>query len=263
MTLRFVPRLAMCVACLAALGLPSQSAAQVLSQVPPADAWLPVATAGKPAPFSSLFTDTVRDLRQVPSGDTLKLLSIGALAAAVGHTVDRSTSRGLSSSSTADSVLSLGETLGGARVQLAAAVATYAVGKLTNARTATLGADLIRAQILAQTMTVSIKTAVGRTRPDGTQYSFPSGHSSTTFATATVVQRHFGWKAGIPAYALASYVAASRIQDRRHFLSDVTFGAALGIVAGRTVTIGRGDHRFAVAPTVVPGGGGVSLTWAD
>ena len=110
-------------------------------------------------------------------------------------------------------------------------------------------------------LTAAVKTTVGRTRPDGTQYSFPSGHAAATFASATVLQRHLGWKAGVPAYAVASYVAASRIQAKRHFLSDVTFGAALGIVAGRSVTIGRGDHRFALAPAAVPGGGGVSLTW--
>jgi hypothetical protein len=41
----------------------------------------------------------------------------------------------------------------------------------------------------------------------------------------------------------------------------VAFGAALGIVAGRTVTIGRGDGRFAVAPMAAAGGGGVGFTW--
>jgi membrane-associated phospholipid phosphatase len=102
---------------------------------------------------------------------------------------------------------------------------------------------------------------VGRTRPDGTQYSFPSGHSSVSFATATVLQRDLGWKVGVPAYGLATYVAASRIQDKRHFLSDVTFGAAIGIVAGRSVTVGSGNAKFAVAPSATPGGGGVTLTW--
>jgi len=100
-----------------------------------------------------------------------------------------------------------------------------------------------------------------RTRPDGTRYSFPSGHASTAFATATVLQRHLGWKAGIPAYSLATYVAASRVESRRHYLSDVAFGAALGVVAGRTVTIGRGEARFAVSPAVALGGGGVTFTW--
>jgi membrane-associated phospholipid phosphatase len=82
-----------------------------------------------------------------------------------------------------------------------------------------------------------------------------------TFASATVLQRDLGWKVGIPAYGIATYVAASRIQENRHFLSDVAFGAAIGIIAGRTVTLGRGDGRFAVAPMAAPGGGGVSFTW--
>jgi membrane-associated phospholipid phosphatase len=60
---------------------------------------------------------------------------------------------------------------------------------------------------------------------------------------------------------MASWVAASRVQVKRHYLSDVAFGAALGIVAGRTVTIGRGETRFAVAPAVAPGGAGVNFTW--
>jgi membrane-associated phospholipid phosphatase len=64
----------------------------------------------------------------------------------------------------------------------------------------------------------------------------------------------------VPAYGLAAYVAASRVQAERHFLSDITFGAAIGIVAGRTVTVGRGDARFAVSPAAVPGGAGVSFT---
>ena len=74
-------------------------------------------------------------------------------------------------------------------------------------------------------------------------------------------QRHFGWKVGIPAYGAASYVAASRLQTNRHYLSDVAFGAALGIVAGRTVTVGHGNARFAVAPVAAPGGGGIAFTW--
>ena len=147
-------------------------------------------------------------------------------------------------------------------MQAAGAIAAYAVGRATANPTVTrIGAELIRAQIVTQTLTTGIKAAVQRTRPDGTQFSFPSGHSAVTFASATVLQRNLGWKVGIPAYGVAAYVAASRVQVRRHFLSDVTLGAALGIVAGRSVTVGRGDHQFALAPSVVPGGAGISLTW--
>jgi membrane-associated phospholipid phosphatase len=103
--------------------------------------------------------------------------------------------------------------------------------------------------------------SVRRERPDGTEFSFPSAHTSVTFASATVLQRHFGWKAGVPAYAMASYVAASRIHDKRHFLSDVAFGAAVGVVSGWTVTVGHGQTRVTMAPVAAPGGGGLSLTW--
>ena len=145
---------------------------------------------------------------------------------------------------------------------MAAAFATYSLGRATGKTKITaIGADLVSAQIVSQTMTQAIKISVGRTRPDGTSYSFPSGHSASAFATAAVLQRHLGWKAGIPAYTLATYVAASRIETQRHYLSDVAFGAAIGMVAGRTVTIGHGNARFAVSPAAAPGGGGVNFTW--
>ena len=116
------------------------------------------------------------------------------------------------------------------------------------------------ANIVAQAVTSGIKLAVQRTRPDGTRFSFPSGHTSVSFAAATVVQRHFGWSAGVPAYAAASFIAASRIQERRHFLSDVAFGAVVGIVSGRAVTVGRRRSQFAVEP-MVPASGGVGIAF--
>jgi membrane-associated phospholipid phosphatase len=171
-------------------------------------------------------------------------------------------SRALSTSRRLDNLFGPGQTIGGARLQLGAAVATYVVGGISKSPKVTLvGTDLLKAQIISQAMTAAVKMSVRRTRPDGTQFSFPSGHSSVTFASATVLQRDLGWKAGIPAYGVATYVAASRIQEKRHFLSDVAFGAAIGILAGRTVTVGSGNGRFAVAPASARGGGGISLTW--
>ena len=212
--------------------------------------------------FTTLFKDTVQDFRRLPSRDSMKWLGIGAAVAAVGHSVDHPVSRGLSASPLLDDVFEPGATIGGARLQMGGALATYTIGRVTRSPKVTLvGADLLQAQIMSQALTAAVKMSVRRTRPDGSQYSFPSGHTSVTFASATVLQRDLGWKVGIPAYGVATYVAASRIQEKRHFLSDVAFGAAIGIVAGRTVTFGRGDGRFAVAPMAAPGGGGVSFTW--
>lgn len=212
--------------------------------------------------FRDLFGKTLDDFRHLPSKDTLTWLSIGAVAATVGHSVDRPVSRSLSTSPMLDGVFESGATVGGARLQLAGALTTYTIGRITNSPTVALvGGDLLRAQIIAQALTAGVKMSARRTRPDGTQYSFPSGHTSVTFASATVLQRDLGWKAGVPAYAVATYVAASRIQEKRHFLSDVAFGAAIGIIAGRTVTIGHGERQFALTPLAAPGGGGVSFTW--
>jgi membrane-associated phospholipid phosphatase len=52
---------------------------------------------------------------------------------------------------------------------------------------------------------------------------------------AAVVERHYGRKAGLPAYALASAVGVSRLQRNKHYLSDVLAGATLGYILGRTV----------------------------
>ena len=209
-----------------------------------------------------LFTETIADFGRLPSVESATILSIGAIGASIGGQFDTPATTTLSGSSDLGTVLGPGEELGAARTQAVAAVATYAIGRLTNhPRTSAIGADLISAQILTQTTTMVVKMAAGRTRPDGTGFSFPSGHASTAFATATVLQRHLGWKAGIPAYAMATYVAASRIQVKRHFLSDVAFGAAVGIMAGRTVTIGRCDARFAIATAPIPGGCAVNVTW--
>ncbi len=81
-----------------------------------------------------------------------------------------------------------------------------------------------------------IKVAVGRERPNGeNNQSFPSGHASNAFTLATVAERHYGWKVGVPAYVLAGVVGASRIQQDKHYVSDVVAGATLGYIVARTV----------------------------
>ena len=139
-------------------------------------------------------------------------------------------------------------------MEIGAGVIAYSLGRFSgNHCLGSVGADLVRAQLVAEALTLPLKYSVKRTRPDhGSGYAFPSGHSSVTFASATVLHERFGWKAGVPAYAVASYVAASRIQARRHYLSDVIFGAALGIVSGRGVTVGN-KHSIVAVPSASRG----------
>jgi len=162
-----------------------------------------------------------------------------------------------------DSVFEAGEYLGGSLAQVGGAFATYGLGKaFDHPGVEELGRDLVRAQVVTQSLTMGVKLIVGRERPDGSnQRSFPSGHASGAFASATVLQRHYGWKAAFPAYAVAGYVATSRLNEGRHYLSDVVFGAAVGILVGRTVTLQIARARFAVSPTLPPGGIGLQMTW--
>jgi membrane-associated phospholipid phosphatase len=213
--------------------------------------------------FPQIFTGTLKDFKGLPTHANMQLLSFGAVAALGAFPADQHVSRTFSATEHLNDTFEAGRIIGGTPAHLAASFTAYGLGRsLNNPCLASLGADLVKAQLMAQILSGGMKFAVSRTRPDGTAYSFPSGHTTMSFATATVLQSHFGWKVGVPAYAVASYVAASRVQAKRHYLSDVLFGAALGIVSGRTVTLGT-RHRFAITP-VAPmdgAGAGVGLTW--
>src|SRR5690606_22483817 len=103
-----------------------------------------------------------------------------------------------------------GKVLGYGLVQGGAAALTYFAGRrAASPRAMHLGVDLLRAQVLTGGLTYALKASVRRDRPDATEYSFPSGHAAVTFASATVLHRHFGWR-GALAYAASTYVAASR-----------------------------------------------------
>jgi membrane-associated phospholipid phosphatase len=209
-----------------------------------------------------LLKDLAGDFRRLPSERTYGLLSLGATMAAFGHQFDESVTRRIGGAEANATYFKPGAILGGGQFQFASAIATYGVGRVTGKdRVARVGANRLRAQTMAQVVTGAIKVSASRARPDGSSLSFPSGHTSVSFASATVLHREFGWKVGAPAYAVASYIALSRVEHRRHYLSDVVFGAAIGLAAGYTPTIGRGDVRFAVTPVPASGGAGVSFTW--
>jgi membrane-associated phospholipid phosphatase len=217
--------------------------------------------APQPTIWRGLFADTVRDARRLPSTSTLVWLAIGALAAGGTHPADTTIARSLGDVRVLHEPLEPGAVLGSTPLQLGASMAAYALGRMADRpRVTMVAADLVRAQLLGEGLTFGMKQSFRRRRPEGSGFAFPSGHTTVSFASATVLQRHFGWRIGAPAYGVASYVALSRVQMKRHYLSDVAFGAALGVAAGRTVTIGR-VHRMELSPMATPGGGGVQVNW--
>jgi membrane-associated phospholipid phosphatase len=158
-------------------------------------------------------------------------------------------------------VFQSGNVIGNFVFQVGAGFATYGAGKaMHNPKVAFLGRDIVRAQILSQSMVQVLKYTVRRDRPDHSDdKSFPSGHSASAFATATVLNRYYGWKVGVPAYALGSYVALARMSWNRHHASDVVMGAGFGIASARTVTMAVGKTKFNIG--VQPQTGGASLNF--
>jgi membrane-associated phospholipid phosphatase len=210
----------------------------------------------EPDPFIHLIQNTLHDLKAFASVDTAIVLGAGGGAAAATHSADDWITERVDEEPTR--FWDTGGNAGTGYIHIGGAVATYAIGRLAGSpKTAHIGTDLIRAQVLSGIVTQALKRAVQRQRPgriDGSSYSFPSGHTTSAWATSTVLWRHFGWKVGVPTAAIGAWVAAGRVQQREHFLSDVVFGAAVGIAGARTVTIGHGSKAVALRPTPVPGG---------
>jgi membrane-associated phospholipid phosphatase len=83
---------------------------------------------------------------------------------------------------------------------------------------------------------LTLKYTVDEKRPNGGKESFPSGHTSISFASAEFMRKRYGWEYGVPAYALASFVAYSRVESGQHHAHDVIAGAAIGIASSYIFT---------------------------
>ena len=204
----------------------------------------------------------LEDVQHLPSLTNATIAVFGGLAAMAVHPADEAVNTYMvEHHDQVNGWFIPGKYIGDTTVQIAGSIATYAYGRIRDEpKVSHFGMDLLQGQILAEALFQPIKFATGRERPDGSNNrSFPSGHAAITFATATVIERHLGWRKAALAYAIASYVAVSRLHDDQHWLSDVVFGAAVGTIAGRTVVHHAKDY-WAVAPVKVPGGVAVMVT---
>jgi len=220
--------------------------------------------------FKALLFETGSDFKTFPRRtSTWVILAIGGGAAAIAHPFDQDVTERLVKADAAGRFFVAGRWIGSAYVQTGTAIGLYVVGRYMlpheegqprSNKVSHLGFDLLRALIVSQALTQGIKIAVQRDRPTGECCSFPSGHSSAAFATASVLERHLGYRGALPTFAIAAYVATSRMHDNRHFLSDVLFGGALGIASGWTVVGRHGRSNYALTPMPIPGGIMVSLS---
>ncbi|MBI4885546.1 MAG: phosphatase PAP2 family protein [Acidobacteria bacterium] len=216
------------------------------------------------AGLQALFRATAADFAAFPRRrSTWVILGIGAGAAALGHPADDDTNRHLVGSPSFERFWTPGKWIGAPYVQAGTGAALYLLGRYVlprpdgesrTSRVSHLGIDLVRAQVVSQAIVLGMKNVTRRERPTGECCAFPSGHAATAFATAAVLERHFGYRRAWPTLLAAAYVGTSRLHDNRHFLSDVLFGSAVGIATGWVVVGRHGRSEFAVTPAPVRGG---------
>jgi membrane-associated phospholipid phosphatase len=114
--------------------------------------------------------------------------------------------------------------------------------------------------------TVGLKAIRDNKTPNDKEWAWPSGHTSSSFTVASVLDEFYGPGVGVPAYILSGLVAFRMMDSGDHWASDVVFGATLGWVVGHTVA---GKHKklelagFDVVPYAVEtdsgGSAGVTL----
>lgn len=87
-----------------------------------------------------------------------------------------------------------------------------------------------------------LKESISEERPDhSNDRSFPSGHTSMSFAAAASLEKRYGWEVGLPAHAVAAFVGVARVKADKHYWHDVIAGAAIGEAAGWLIVSRKND----------------------
>jgi membrane-associated phospholipid phosphatase len=153
--------------------------------------------------------------------------------------------------STTNSLADFGNAFGEPRYMVPALGAAYLAGELAGSRD--VKAVVVRtglAVAVAGGVATGLKYSIGRKRPstvgdvDNDQFkpfsgrnSFPSGHASVAFAIATSIADETGdsWS-DVALYSAATLTAFARVNDDRHWASDVLVGGLLGHLSARWVS---------------------------
>lgn len=238
-----------------------------------------LAALAPPVSLAAQGADTIPDARSAeapaPAAHVIRwwhgAAALGGVSALMllDHPVQRYARR--NSGTGADNVAGVVRHFGQPEVFGTVTVGLLATGLLTHRPAVTrVGARLGASLILAGLTTEAGKFALGRPRPEQSldadgyvpfsgQVAMPSGHSAVAFALAASLADdiHRPW-ATVGLYGLASAVAWSRVNDNRHWLTDVTAGALVGITSAKLAS-GRWRIFGITPPSILTGPQGAGL----
>jgi len=123
---------------------------------------------------------------------------------------------------------------------------------------------LMNALIINSVLNVSLKVACRTESPNGDEMGWPSGHTSSSFCVAAVMNEAYGLWIGVPLYAFAAFVGFERIDARNHDFSDVISGMIMGTVIGWAVATRHEPRIFGmdVLPMADPSTGAFGIMLA-
>lgn len=178
-----------------------------------------------------------RDFSRLASSASLRLLVTGSvLALAVQGEESPDRAEVLLDRSGFDGGLDAGTVYGHGATLAGGALGLLAVGWLADdPNLEGAGSEMVRSLAYTGVVVTALKMGVGRARPNGGRWSFPSGHTAAAFSVAPILSHRFGRAVAIPAYTIALATGLGRMEDRKHYLSDVLVGAAIGLSIGRAV----------------------------
>lgn len=204
------------------------------------------------------------DFVHLGSKDNLLILGTGLAAAGMANAfgADEATYRHFAAEESAPppNASSVLDAIGSAEFLYPTVIGTYFLGRaLGKPKVRSTGAKLTQGLLMTGVIVTLTKQLTGRERPDyRSASSLPSGHTADFFTIATILQHDYGWKVGVPAYAVAGLMGVSRLDANRHFLSDIIVGATIGVVVGHTVG-GRLDRQGMQVGVIGAPDGGVGV----
>lgn len=93
--------------------------------------------------------------------------------------------------------------------------------------------NLFISNLITAGITHGLKNLMNKARPDGSDYSFPSGHTAVAFTNAAVVYNEFHQTSTVMAYSAYVFAVTTgtyRVLNNKHWVSDVLVAAGIGIL---------------------------------